>query len=291
MFKSAAIVLLIALLLTGCNMPGQAPLQATPEGTLSVDEVATQVGVLLTAQPTATTAPTQAAPPTATLAPSMTPLPPTATPVLPSSTPVATQAAGPQGPAAGLGEPVWRNPFDSGKGFGLNDPYEDENTRFEVRNGRIEMTGRKANGWHGWRLTSPKITNFYLEAVATTGTCAGDDTYGLVFRAPDFDSGRGYYFGVSCDGRYMLGEWEHDGVADVIGLTQNSAIISGSNQTNRLGVRAQGSKIGLYANGTLLQELEDSTFGDAGNFGVWVAAFDTAGFTVSVDEIAYWNIQ
>lgn len=290
MGKFTAVLLLLALMLTGCGVLSPGPV----ESTLSVDEVATQVGVLLTAQPIPTLAPTTTIPPTSTLAPSMTPLPATptvATATLPASTPtpVATTGDGAEGHAAGLGDPAWRNPFDSGKGFGLSEPYADENTRFEVRSGRLEMTGLKPNGWHGWRLTSPKIQNFYLEAAMTPQNCSGDDVYGIVFRAPDFESGRGYYFGVTCDGRYMFGKWQESSLADVISLTQHPAINSGSNQFNRLGVYAFDRKIELYVNGKLLTSLEDTTFTDAGNFGVWLAANDTTGFTVWVDEMSYWN--
>ena len=71
------------------------------------------------------------------------------------------------------------------------------------------------SGWMGWSLTfSQKPQNFYLDAVFTPQTCSGADVYGLVFRAPDTESG--YFFGVTCDGRYNLRSRDFgDGVTPV----------------------------------------------------------------------------
>lgn len=279
---------LLLVFLAGCNIPGA----ATPDRqkTPPADEVATAVALQLTALPTFTAMPlptnTEVIPTQTQPAPTA---PPTLTPPSPSLTPAISATPSTEDPRATLGEPSWRNPFDSGRGFGLNEPYEDDNTRFAVENGHLVMTGRKANGWHGWRLTSPAVKNYYLEAVMRTRACSGSDEYGLVLRAPDFDSGKGYYFGLTCDGRYTFGHWINTGVTDMIDLTQHPAIKTGENQENRIGIKLDGNHFTLYANGTVLQDFQDSSFTDAGYFGVWIAANRTAGFTVDVDEMARWD--
>ncbi len=75
----------------------------------------------------------------------------------------------------------------------------------------------------------------------------------------------------------------------MIGLTTGAGIVTGSNQANRLGVRAEGDRISLYANGNLLAEITDSTFSE-GNFGAFIAANETPGFTVWMEEISLWNL-
>lgn len=288
MRRIIALAILLSVLLAGCGIPtGETPnAQTTPP----VDEVATAVSQQLTALPTNTPLPLPSATevvPSATLpAPTA---PPTLTPVPPTLTPAVSATVDSEDPRASLGDPSWRNPFDSGRGFGLNEPYEDDNTRFAVENGRMVMTGRKANGWHGWRLTSPAAQDYYLEALMHTRDCTGSDEYGLVVRAPDFDSGKGYYYGITCDGRYTFGRWINDGVADVIDLTQHAAINAGGNQDNRIGIKASGGRFTLYANGKMLQEIQDNSFTEAGYFGVWIAANRTAGLTVEVDEMARWD--
>ena len=108
---------------------------------------------------------------------------------------------------------------------------------------------------------------------------------------PAPNANKGYFFGVTCDGRYNLHarDFEEDSDTVLINLTSGSGIVPGPYQTNRLGVRAEGEKIALYANGTLLQEISDSTYG-AGNFGAFVAANETTGFTVWMEEISLWNV-
>ncbi len=289
--KSLSILLL--LLLTACNLPS-GPAAATP----TADEVATQVSMLLTAAPTYTQpAPTQPPAPTATPAPASTattqppttaPTEPAPTQAPPASQPTATPTVSTTDPKSALGSPTWRNTLDSGKAFYQ---YENENTRVVLENGALALTGLAANGWTGWSLTySQPARNFYLEAVFIPQSCLAADMYGLVFRAPNADSG--YFFGVTCDGRFNLHARDFQAGTDsaLIQLTSNSAILAGSNQTNRLGVMANGNKIALYANGILLQEITDSAYDAQGSFGALVAANDTAGFTVKMDEISLWKL-
>jgi hypothetical protein len=160
-----------------------------------------------------------------------------------------------------------------------------------MEGGALVLTGLTANGWHGWSLTySQKPHNFRLEAVFQTGTCTGADLYGLVFRAPDGSSG--YFYGVTCDGRINLHarNFEDGTDTEIVALTGASQVTAGSNQTNRLGVNISDGKIQLFANGAMVQEVNDETFKDAGYFGAFVAANETAGFTVGMDEISLWKL-
>lgn len=75
----------------------------------------------------------------------------------------------------------------------------------------------------------------------------------------------------------------------LIAWTTSDKIIAGPNQTNRLGVWAEGNHIVLYINGSQVGEVHDTTH-SGGMFGVLVGAVRTAGFTVQVDEIAYWTL-
>jgi hypothetical protein len=113
--------------------------------------------------------------------------------------------------------------------------------------------------------------------------------YGLIFRAPNANSG--YFYGVTCDGQYNLHARDFENETDTILLNLNygSGINAGSNMTNKLAVRAEGTKIGLYANDVLLQEVTDSTY-TSGSFGPFVAANETPGFTVWMEEIALWEL-
>lgn len=277
MAKKLILPILAIVLLASCNLPSSQPL-ATP----TADAVATQVSQLLTSMPVTTEAlPTDTTAPEPEAAPTNTAEPPTPTPEPPTPVP------SPTAPAVVSAEPDWRDTLDSGKAFYQ---FENENSRVTLQDGRLVLSGLTTNGWHGWSLTfSQQPRNFDLEAILIPQACSGSDLYGVVFRAPNANSG--YFFGVTCDGRYNLHRRDFDDGTDaiLIQLAASTAIQGGSNATNRLGVKANGDRIGLYANGTLLQEVTDSSYRE-GYFGAFVAAYETPGFTVWLDEIALWYL-
>lgn len=284
--KLLLLSILLILLLASCNLPTRQQPTATPPE----DTVATQVSQLLTANPTFT--PDQLV---VTLTPSETPASATVTPTPAAATPTTEQAqpaptatllAG--DPRNSLGQPTWQDNLDTSSSFSYL--YENEGTRVSHEPGALLLTGRTANGWTGWSLTfKQQPQNFYLEGVFKPGACSGSDMYGLVFRAPNTDAG--YFYGVTCDGRYNLHARKFTDGSDeqIINLTANSAIQSGST-TNRVGVMVNGDKLSLYANGVLLQEVTSATFKDKGYFGGFVAANNTTDFTVRLDEIMLWTL-
>ncbi len=276
MRKSIILLLPVLLLLTACNLPRTTP---TP----AAEAVATSVARTLTAQPTVSATATTAAPHSAT---------PSAASATATVTPTVTLTATPipEDPKASLGDPTWKNKLDNGKSFGLDaEGYDDGNTRFVVSNGAMVITSYSANGYRGWRLAPSLPQNFYLEGTFKTQNCAGNDQYGLVFKAPDYNDGRGYYFGITCDGRYFLTRWDNNGTTNVLEPVESKEIHAGAGQTNYFGVWAQGNRIMLYANGKLLKEVSESAL-NGDKFGVFISGYAVPGFTVELDEIAYWNL-
>jgi hypothetical protein len=187
-----------------------------------------------------------------------------------------------------LGSPTFQDTFQKPSNWGLNTPYDDGHTRVSMPVGKIVLTSLEGNDWHGWRMYNAKIQNFYLEVAVQTGTCSGSDQYGLVFRSPD--NMKGYWFGVTCDGRYSLESGDIYDLTAIIKAKASPLIKAGSNQANRLGVMVNGSKISLYANNKLLEEVTNDTLSAAGIFGYFIAGAKTANFTYESTEIAYWKL-
>lgn len=273
-FTLPLVFLLLVVVTSGCNLPRNSQLTPTP------DLVATQVATMLAGKPTAdlqvTLTPTQQQP---------TPEIVVATPT-PSAQATATAVAG--DPLTSLGEPVYRDTFENAGLWGLDTPYDDGHTRVEIINNRLVLTSLKAESWMGWRTTYPKPGNAYIEATFTGGECSGGDQYGLVFRSTDGGSG---FFIVTCDGRFSLTHFDGSVFSRLLEWQPSGAILTGPNQTNRLGVWLDGSQIRLYANGSLLAETSDDQLAAEGSFGALIAAVKTANFSVSLSEIAYWNIE
>jgi len=268
-------LILAVLLLAACNLPTRPIDTPTP----TVDLVATQIANLLATQESVTrNAPlaTQPPSPTPSATPEATPTPP----------PAPTPTTNPSDPALSLGDPTWKDSLDTAKNFYL---FENDQTKVEAEDGALALTGRNANGWLGWSLTyAQNPSDFFLEATFRTRTCAGSDLYGIVFRASKENAG--YFFGVTCDGRYNLTyrDLNNDIQKELISIKAASAIQAGSDQINRLGVFAQGDKISLYINGSLIDEVTDSTR-SSGYFGAFVAANQTAGFRADLDQIKLWK--
>jgi hypothetical protein len=166
-----------------------------------------------------------------------------------------------------------------------------ENIRLALADGFLTVTGKQLlfdTWWFSW----PTVTDFFLEMTVRLGTCSGLDSYGVIFRGPPrgVTPAHGYIAAFSCDGRYQLRRVDTTNpytFVDLVGWTPNTAIRSGSNQTNVLGVRAVGSTLTIYANGYRLTEITDTRFAE-GRYGVFVRSGETAVLTYSVDQIVHW---
>ncbi|HEY9077497.1 MAG TPA: hypothetical protein VIO61_13275 [Anaerolineaceae bacterium] len=298
------LIVLTLFLVSACSTPIKGTIPAAPTS-LPPNAVASQVSQLLTqtAQPAATRAitgatpsqvnPTTAVPqPSATSTITSTPTQ-TITPTV-SSTPTKTSqptltptpTIDPQDPKAALGKPVWTTK-ETGKSFYK---FEDEYTKAQADgNILIMISTLKSKGWFGWSLIhNYKPKNFYLEAVMKPRTCSGQDSYGLMLRSPD-DS-QGYFFSITCDGRYRFHTFDQTQITNIVSLTTGKGILAGSGQANRLGVKASNNNFSLYVNGNLLKEFTNSAYPDAGYFGPVIASYNTVNFTVELNEISLWNL-
>ena len=288
MRKFSLIIILTMLLSMACNITLDF---SDKNPAIENDAIGTTVAQTLTsqalsaqnqAQPPASDAPADpgapqppvASPPpaptaTATLTPTMTATPSaTVTPTL----------------ALRVGEPDKRINFSNGDGGFYSD--DDENTIITPKNGTLELVSTmRVVGWHGWSMHFDKIDNFYLESTINVVNCAGSDQYGMVFRGPTYS--KGCFFGLTCNGSYFL-DYLDGKYQPIIVETASRLINTGSGQTNRLGVHANGENLTLYINDQIVQELRDPTYTGKGVFGIFIAAYQTPNFTIQLDEIAYW---
>jgi hypothetical protein len=279
MQKNKLLVLIVMLFLVSCNFP-------IFRNTISPDQVSTQVAI---SQTSTWESQAQILP---------TPLPSLTLPVTLTETsePFSTLTPEPSITvteidfSSQLGSPSYSNPMNSGSAFGLDAAgYDDGFTRIVMSDGSMTLTSYPTTGWRGWRLTDKNLSNFYLEGTFITQTCAGRDQYGLVFRAPDYSNGEGFYFGVTCEGKYSLLLSDGNRYRTLIDWTSSEKIVSGSNQINRLGVLAEGSSIDLYINGEKVNHADDSNYSTETKIGAFILALNTPGFTVKLDQLNLWT--
>ncbi len=275
MKKTLWLIPLFLLVLTSCNFP-------LSNNNLTTDAVATRVASTLQALNTVTATPETVIILTATEAATST-LTPT-----PSASPTATSL--PDDPKLSLGLPSFAETFDTKSSFGLQSPYSDDAVTMSVSDGALNMVSSRTQGGIRWRLTYPTPGNFYLEGTFTTVVCSGSDYYGLVLKSPSYTDGIGYYYGLTCDGQFAF--FSMNGASErnyLVNWTANPTILSGANQTNRIGVMVNGDKFSLYVNGKFIQDVTDSRYKQNGHFGVFISAIETSNFTVRVDDINEWN--
>lgn len=299
------ILLATIFLLGACNYPPSTN-TAEPKGDLLYTSAAQTIAVQLTqlvdpayTPPTSsannpTTAATEQlplvlAPPTETLPFTSTPRPtgtpfPTDTPP-PPPPPSATTTPDAQDPKVQLGEPAWRDAFDTFTNWPL---FSDEHVEMSGSSGELKIKAMNAGNYEPWMVSWPIVQNFYLEVTASPGECSGLDRYGLLARSAP-DASQAYLLGFSCDGRYSLRIWNGRRFSTLVDWTLSPHILAGQGKTNRLGLMAQGSKISLYANGKFLTEVVDGTFVQ-GAFGLFVNAAQTPGFTATFFEVSYWTL-
>lgn len=282
-------VFLVFTLLAGCY-PQQEP---TPG--LDQFVIETFVAATMTAESHGVAAPDQPedaeSPPQEETAQPLPPSPTatdTPTPTL-TLTPTATDTPEtvPGDPAESLGSPTFKDTFDDGDNFYL---YNEAQSSYQVDDGQMILTAKKANGYETWSLSWGDLKNFYLEITGTFGEeCGGKDRYGMIFRAPD--TSQGYLVSISCDGSTRLSFWDSDAEEYTVikKWTSSEHINTGPGSVNRLGIKAKGSKLTVYINGHQVFEKTNSKF-SKGRFGLMVAATDTPGFKVYLSQVVYWKL-
>lgn len=259
------ILVTLSLILSACNLP--------INSTMTPDLIASQVVVLLTSNPNETpdiqqtnnASTIEINSPTITI---------TEQPE-PTITSTKTKTLTPTLAIVPTGSPSWFEPFDSGSSFGITgNGYDDGNTRITIDSGSMVLNSINSNGWRGWRLTSQKPNNYYIKAVFQTLECSGSDQYGMVLQSPDFDSGFGYYFGLTCDGRYSIQKWDENGLTNLDGWNPSTFIQSGANKENTIAILKSGNQYNFFVNNEVLSQTVDERFSTPGVFGPFHLIYD-----------------
>ena len=282
------VTMFIGFIITGCSFPVATPATPSPNPELIYTLAAETVQAQLTQNEILGTDTPVPAAPEGTLESDL----PTNTPT-PTSTATASQTPtqtlvptlADEDPILKLGNPSWSTTFKDDSTWYT---FETDQTSFEIEDNALVMTAKKSNSYENWSMAWPVLTDFYLEVTGTSGdSCQGKDRYGLIFRAPDPE--QGYLVGISCDGSYRIRTWDGENFEELRGWQSSEHILTGEDQTNRLGVIVDGSDISVYINGHLVEEIQDDSY-SKGSFGTFIAAENTPDFEVAVSKAAYWDL-
>ena len=132
-----------------------------------------------------------------------------------------------------------------------------------------------------WANPGKSYTDVSVEVDGTKVSGPDDNDFGILCRYVDTSN---YYFGIiSSDGYYAIGSLI-DGTQNIFAdnLEFSDAIKLGG-VANHIRFDCVGSSLTLYANGTQLTQVTDTTFA-SGDVGLMAGTFDTAGTQIAFDN-------
>lgn len=277
MINKYLVLFVLTLILVGCGTP--------QEDQPTEDLLATQVASILTQ-----TAMEETPPPTETMVPqpSATPLGPSETPTeSPTITATRTPTMPPSDPAVLLGNPAWTYDFN-----GSSSPwdYESDQAIFETSNGSLNITAQANRNWHSWWVSSPTLRDAYVEMTMKMETCTGFDRFGFAVRASS-EGDQFYFLDLTCDKRWGFFRMAPDVEINEIRAYQEIEVsLNNWTEPHRVGIWMEGSDFRFYIDGEEIGVASDDTFLNEGYTGFMIAFAETPGYTVSVDQLQYWNI-
>ena len=300
---------------------GACTLRMTPPATPATDIVTNQSPAITEMAPVVTEAPAQlpatveSAPPTTAPTksvpmPTPSPIPPTQNVQPAASQPTATKPQPPAAPATptpgptfnpytAYGDPTYVNPMEFANYWEWAPPETDtlpnnQRIRLQFKDGQLYVTGKHPD-FSTWWFSGHFLGDAYMEMTFITEDCSGEDAYGMIFHGPKHLAGvsYGYVASFTCDGGLWVARLDDAQPWDIEVLVEEegvSAINAGPEVQNVIGVKAEGDKYVIYANGTQVAEFEDDHF-EKGRFGVFVRAAGSDAYTYRVTNLAYWDFE
>jgi hypothetical protein len=158
--------------------------------------------------------------------------------------------------------------------------------------GRHSATDNFADQYIWWSTTKDELDtgNLYAEITVEMGDCSGKDGYGFAVRVSGEMRNSGYTLEFTCDGSYRIRKLIVGSVATLIDWTSSEIIQRGPNSVNRMGFLADGNQLYVFANGEVLDQVEDGDL-TSGNFGLYANAADKPGLTVYFDDFSLWYLE
>lgn len=198
-------------------------------------------------------------------------------------TPTVLPETGPTEPAAPLFSEVFQNGSTS---FGIPaQGYEDEDIRINTANSVLNLVPKRNNGWTTWRLRPPLLTDAAAEMSFMFISCDAADKSGVILRAPDYESGDGYYFTIDCSGKAAINLGGQQLVSgDALPFMQTNPF-----KSNTLRAEAKGSRLTLLLNGEKICETEDETL-PSGFSGFFTAPFGNETLRLQISKFEIFGL-
>lgn len=228
---------------------------------------------------TATEAKIQTSTPAPTLTASVVWFPPTSTP-LPLFTPTAVPT---EDRLSDLGAELLRDAFSAKTGWQTARKTEGNITLSDTGTLTFSLPGYDAS-LTSYASKMAFYQDYYLSVEVTLSFCSyHEDAYGLLFRVIDSDNYARLW--INCMGQTRIERRIGGKLTPLNDWTANGKIRPGAPQKFTLGLRADGSMIELYLNGTYQSEIEDPA-PESGSVGFAARTSGMTPLTVSFSNLS-----
>jgi len=193
-----------------------------------------------------------------------------------SAPPSATPTSAPPPPAGAI---IFTDDFSQPN---LWTTGEDSFQRIAVAEGKLSMTLKTEDRFTLAYNIKRRARDFYAVVTASAADCHFRDRYGLLFRLQD--DTQYYQFEMDCDGRYRLSKVVNGTLTTLKDWTPSDFIRPGGGAVNKIGVRAVGHSIEVFANDQSLFKTSDETY-EEGGFGLYAGSGVSTTYTATFDDL------
>lgn len=184
------------------------------------------------------------------------------------------------GPAPTASDILFQDDFSS-TSSGWSDLYRDDSGMTDYDQGGFRIQVLESN-FDYWANPNLSFTDTVVEVDAKKIGGPDDNDFGLICRYSGVENF--YFLIVTSDGFYGIGKYV-GGSQELIGtdsLYETDKVLGGAS-VNKIKAECIGSTLRLYVNGSLLQEVTDTSH-SSGDVGLIAGTFDDAGTDILFDN-------
>jgi len=202
-----------------------------------------------------------------------------------------TGTVSPENPKEDLGSPSFRDTLSPNIWIKDSDEFDAGGALFTEEDGFLRAVDSGTGDGYRWFLYFQKVGDAYIEAKFDVSACSGNDEYGMIFHAVDYDGKEQFHFALTCNGEYQLSRMDSLSLSSLISRQESDSVNSDSNQSNLIGAWIQDRTVRLYVNDQFVDEIQNVDLPDSGYFGMFINTRQTPGLTVRLDEVNYWLLD
>ncbi|MCC6453440.1 MAG: PT domain-containing protein [Caldilineaceae bacterium] len=165
--------------------------------------------------------------------------------------------------------------------------FESDTVTYEVVDGQLEFAFNTANVLT-WAELPEAPTHYYVEVDATLASATEAAEYGIIFNYEDNQNF--YLFAINNLNRFSVWQLANNSWEEVQPWGDTTALQSGQDNTNRIGLLMRDESYLLVANGEVLAEIENDA-PPSGSVALAAGTFDEVDLVMHFDNVSLWDLD